>query len=445
VTDQLIRTLPTPDKMTEAIVKLIVEYPREMDVLIDESAIRKYTECCFEFHLIKRPKSEARVRIPEGQTVSSLSPLELLSQYFEASKIEESGELHKTQVRHCLHFVAVAERARAALGTDQQNSRLRELDADRENVLAAFNASRRVPSEENAGFRLMQALRFYLIRRGMPSAVLGMCGELLLRDEHLERTKLRCQVLFSAGQACSFMARYAEARTYLQESLSIARELNEPNTVEATLQPLGIAFLGDQDFERARDCFIEALDLAIRTGNQRERVAVLCNLGMLYRTQGNLDEAAKAYQEALDVARLQKEEESIAIVLLNLAMTNVLSGNPPKAREMLREVVDIAARTGSVAVLQSAVEAFSGLAACEGDWRTAARLHGFTEAQATRTGMRRDPADEAYVSSCIGRARAEAQGEFDAIERLGRSLAAEVALDEVRRSLAAGGKPITSC
>ena len=95
VTDELLRTLPTPDKMTEAIVKLTVEYPRELDVLIDESALRKYTECCFEFHLVKRPKSEARVRIPEGQTVSSLSPLELLTQYFEAAKVKESAELQQ--------------------------------------------------------------------------------------------------------------------------------------------------------------------------------------------------------------------------------------------------------------------------------------------------------------------------------------------------------------
>jgi exonuclease SbcD len=95
VTEHLLHTLPTPDRMAEAIVKLTVEYPREMDVLIDEAALRKYTECCFEFHLVKRPKSEARVRIPEGQTVSSLGPLELLTQYFEASKTQDSDELQQ--------------------------------------------------------------------------------------------------------------------------------------------------------------------------------------------------------------------------------------------------------------------------------------------------------------------------------------------------------------
>jgi exonuclease SbcD len=95
VTDELLRALPNPNHMLEAIVKLTVEYPRELDVLIDENALRRYCECAFEFHLAKRPKSEARVRIPEGQVVSSLSPLELLTQYFESAKIKESDELQE--------------------------------------------------------------------------------------------------------------------------------------------------------------------------------------------------------------------------------------------------------------------------------------------------------------------------------------------------------------
>lgn len=95
VTEELIAALPSLNKMAEAIVKLTVEYPRELDVLIDEAVLRKYCECTFEFHLAKRPKTEARVRIPEGQAVSSLSPLELLNQYFESAKIKESDELQK--------------------------------------------------------------------------------------------------------------------------------------------------------------------------------------------------------------------------------------------------------------------------------------------------------------------------------------------------------------
>ena len=84
-----------PEDVSEAIVKLVVEYPREWDALIDESALRKFTERAFEFHLVRKPKVEARVRIPEGQVVSSLSPLDLLAQYFDSAKVTDRDDLQK--------------------------------------------------------------------------------------------------------------------------------------------------------------------------------------------------------------------------------------------------------------------------------------------------------------------------------------------------------------
>lgn len=84
-----------PRDMSGAIVKLVAEYPRELDTLIDESALRKYAEKAFEFHLVKRPQIEARVRIPEGQVVSSMSPLDLLAQYFDSAKVKDAEELQQ--------------------------------------------------------------------------------------------------------------------------------------------------------------------------------------------------------------------------------------------------------------------------------------------------------------------------------------------------------------
>lgn len=95
VTEFLKQQLPSPKEMTDAIVRLMVEYPREWDSLIDEPALRKYAEDCFELHLVKRPQSESRVRIAEGQVVSSLSPLDLLEQYFDSSKVSNAAELKK--------------------------------------------------------------------------------------------------------------------------------------------------------------------------------------------------------------------------------------------------------------------------------------------------------------------------------------------------------------
>ena len=95
VTENLKDALPKPKEIEGAIIRLTVEYPREYDSLIDESALRKYAEEAFEFHLVKRPQMEARIRLPADQTVSSLSPLDLLDQYWHAAKIEDADTLQK--------------------------------------------------------------------------------------------------------------------------------------------------------------------------------------------------------------------------------------------------------------------------------------------------------------------------------------------------------------
>jgi exonuclease SbcD len=97
VTEKLISALPKADKLQDAIVRLTVEYPREWETLIDDAALRKYAENAFEFHLVKRPQFEARIRIPEGQVVSSLSPLDLLEQYWKAAKVDKTEDIGALQ------------------------------------------------------------------------------------------------------------------------------------------------------------------------------------------------------------------------------------------------------------------------------------------------------------------------------------------------------------
>ena len=95
VAEALIKSLPNAKALDNAIVRLTVEYPREWDTLIDETALRKHAEGAFEFHLVKRPQVEARIRLPADQTVSSLSPLDLLDQYWRASHTEDAEKLQK--------------------------------------------------------------------------------------------------------------------------------------------------------------------------------------------------------------------------------------------------------------------------------------------------------------------------------------------------------------
>lgn len=84
--DQRLRgALPPKEQLADAIVRLTIEYPRDWEPLIDEAALREYAQKAFEFHLVKHPQIESRVRLPEDQSVGSMSPLELLDIYWRAN------------------------------------------------------------------------------------------------------------------------------------------------------------------------------------------------------------------------------------------------------------------------------------------------------------------------------------------------------------------------
>lgn len=82
---RLREALGPQEQLAGAIVRLTVEYPRDWEAMIDDAALREYARDAFEFHLVKHPQVETRVRIPDDQNVGSMSALELLDLYWKAS------------------------------------------------------------------------------------------------------------------------------------------------------------------------------------------------------------------------------------------------------------------------------------------------------------------------------------------------------------------------
>jgi len=95
--ERVFAILPAQEQLEGAVFRLTLEYPREWEELIDDGALRQYTAEAFEFHLVKRPQMKTRIRIPSGQLLESLPPLEILDLYWRAGHVssEESEELSK--------------------------------------------------------------------------------------------------------------------------------------------------------------------------------------------------------------------------------------------------------------------------------------------------------------------------------------------------------------
>ena len=99
VNHKLQEALPTKKALEDSILRMVIEYQREWEALIDEATLRALAAPAFEFHLVKRPILQARVRLPEGRAASSLNVVELLDIYWDASSQDMADE-KKEKLNH---------------------------------------------------------------------------------------------------------------------------------------------------------------------------------------------------------------------------------------------------------------------------------------------------------------------------------------------------------
>lgn len=365
--------------------------------------------------------------------------LETVRQYAH-EKLDEAGGVGAARERHLAYYVGFADAARTELAGPSQDVWLERLDRDLDNVLAAHAWCDRAAGGAEPGLRLVSSIKFYLLTRGFLALGERLAIEALARPQAQASGLWRCRGLAAAGQFYFYRGQYREARRYLAESLAVAREMGDPTRVASALQPLGMACLGDGDLRSARAHLEEAVELSVRHSNERTLAAVLNALAQLCRVEGRVDEAQALCDRVLAAVRALGDRDSIAIALLNKAMLAISRGATAGVTNMLVEVLDIAIAIGSKPVGQSALEVTSAYACLRGDAATAARFFGAAEAQAQKTGLRRDPADDAFLRPIVLRIRsALGDAAYADAEQLGRTLAYEEAMDAARDWLGAAG------
>jgi len=395
---------------------------------LDKSEVIEVLTNLVEKSLVLLEPAEQRYRL-----------LETVREYAQ-EQLQQSGEERDVRTRHLAFYLAFTEKARPELNGPDQGSWLRRLDLDRENILLAHAWCDHAKEGAEWGLRLVESMRPYWFSRGLLGLRHRLAVEALQREGAQVPNQARCLGLFSAGQACCFMGRYADAEVFLSASLSIARDIQNHERVEAVLELLGMVAFAQGDMVAARGHLEEARALAQRTGNQRQLAAALNGLAQVYRAEGNLDAAQPLYTEFLALARALGDRENIAIGLLNLAMVSIGRGNSDGVCSALLDALAIADEIGFRPAGQSVLEVSAGLAALFEQWERVADFFGVAEAQTEQTGLHRDPADEAFLLPLVTRARtALGGGAFAAAENAGRRRPYLEAIEDVRLWLQSKG------
>ena len=358
--------------------------------------------------------------------------LETVQQYAQ-ERLADSGEERATRDAHLAYYLALAQKARPELVGPQQRAWLERLDAERNNVLAAHAWCDDATNGATRDLELLSATRRYWIFSGALEIGYRLATEALARAGAQAANLARCQALFDLGQIASYMGRYSESRRHLEQSLAIAREIGDERRMAVALQPLAIACMDHGELDRAHEYLASNLAIGRSLGDRREIATAVNALGQLHRMQMNLDEAERHYRDTLSIGRELDDPEIMPAALVNLASVAMLRRDVHEARALTRQALQLAA---SQTAVQSVLDACAALAAGSGDCASAAFFFGAADAQMQRTGLRRDPADAAFLEPLLNGTRSGlGEGAWETAERLGRDADPGVAKERVRRWL----------
>jgi non-specific serine/threonine protein kinase len=348
-------------------------------------------------------------------------------------RLDESGDGDQFRSQHLAFYLALAEEAEPQVRGQEAGVWLARLDRERANFLAAHAWCDSAAGGGQLGLRLVCGLRNFWLHRGHMEMGLRAMAEALSRPGAMQRTSVRCATLLDAGTSSNELGRFAKAKGYLEESLSIAEEVGRKDLSEGARRQLGIGAYAVGDTTEAQRHFEQALALARELGKSGRLIGASTAMAEFHRGEGNLDAAESLYEEALEISRANALGLHSVIILLNLARTCIGRGSRHRALAMLVEAFDVVGKTGSRWIGQPMLDVCAGLAAFLQRWEQAARFYGASEEQLRQISYHRDRADEVFLAPLIAKTReALAPSAFASAEADGRALSYDDALADAR-------------
>ncbi|NET08396.1 MAG: CHAT domain-containing protein [Symploca sp. SIO2B6] len=164
-------------------------------------------------------------------------------------------------------------------------------------------------------------------------------------------------ILGNLGAIYAQQKDYTQAQSYYQQSLAIAQDINDQESQAYNFQNLGSSYYTQsvdyylqgkisqsqaQEYVRkAREDFQNSLAIAKEINNRRLEGEVLVNLGMTHEKTGDYTSAFKYYQEGLAIAQALGRRRLEATALNNLGHALFNSGKLIEAETKVRQALEI--------------------------------------------------------------------------------------------------------
>jgi non-specific serine/threonine protein kinase len=325
--------------------------------------------------------------------------------HYGREKLVTEGEAEALNGRHASYYLAWAEQAGRELAGSQLATRLRQLEAELDNVRAALRWSVEAGDAE-WGLRVSGALSYFWYLHGFPAESRAWIEELVALPRAAARTAGRGTALSAVGTLALGHRDFAGAHALLAEALAIQREVRDLAGVAETLSTMGR--LADYEGDADGGCRLleEALSVARMTGQPDAMLKPLHFLGAILYAQGEYSRARILQQECLTLAQEVGNDHVGAAALMWLGHCAVAQGDYGAAQLLYRQSLQARLRVDYRIGIAYSLCGLANLAAAQGQHTHAVRLAGVSATLCEAAGVTRSYTQEAGLPERLAACRA---------------------------------------
>ena len=304
--------------------------------------------------------------------------LEPIRQYA-LERLLESGEAEEVRRRHAGYYLMLAERTESESRGPEQESGLRRLKAELDNLRAAIAWSIAHGEWEALARTAWSSWTFWWYS-GHPDEGRRWTEEVLARGGAHLPLSVRARILFVASTLANLRSDYEPARSMSEESLALFRRLKDEQGIAYALGTAGLVALGQERYEEGIALLEESADLHLQTGERWGAGGLWSFAATASLALGDPARARNLAQRALSLAREVGATDSVYIALHTLAQIERDEGDHERAAELFEQSLELSAGLEDVSNVAYCLEGLATVAASGGDVVRAARLWGAAEA-----------------------------------------------------------------
>jgi predicted ATPase/DNA-binding CsgD family transcriptional regulator len=263
--------------------------------------------------------------------------------------LAESGEAEKVRQAHALYYLTWAEKAAHHLRGRQQTLWQKRLEQEQENLRAALQWC--IEHEETElACRFGATLSWFWHISGHWSEGLHWLEAALRLADAKPPTLMRAKALRGAGDMASCQGDYPAARTWIEESVTILRELHDTRELTLSLSMLS-AIIADNDVATSRALAEESVALAREVGDSWNLAFALYLMGLAVAAPDNYTHANELLEQSVTLFRQLEDKRQLSLVLSQFGKMMASQGNMVRAETLCRESLSLARELGYKSVL----------------------------------------------------------------------------------------------